>query len=159
MKSRLLVIAALLAAGCGPRIEPVAVEFAGLAVESFERAELELAVHNPNRLAVDVEGLRYSLTLSRDTVALGARAEPVRVPARDSIRAKFPLELRFELDGIFGRLGEYLDDTLRLAIDGRYSVKGAWGPTRRPFSYRRAIPVRPEVDRLLGPLRSLLGGD
>lgn len=147
----------LLAASCAPRIEPVAVEFRNLDLESFERGELELAVFNPNRVAVDVESLSYSLLLGADTVALGARAEPVRVPAGDTVLASFPFDIRFGLDNILNRLSGFLDDTLRLDINGRYSVRGAFGPKRRPFRYRHLVPVRPEVDKLLRPFKRLFG--
>jgi len=155
----LLSLVILLAAACAPRIEPVAVEFRNLDLESFERGELELAVFNPNRVAVDVEALNYRLLLGTDTVALGARVEPVRVPAGDSVLASFPFDIRFSFDLILNRLTDYLDDTLRLDINGRYLVQGAFGPKRRPFRYRHQVPIRPEVEKLLRPFKRLFGED
>ncbi|MFO7674734.1 MAG: LEA type 2 family protein [bacterium] len=186
MRRRFPALLVLLAAACAPRVEPVTVEFESLRLEGFERGVVELKVTNPNRVAVDLEGLparcaqaglparcaqaglparcaqaglRYSAALGRDTVARGERAEPVRVPARDTARAEFPLELRLELDGIFSRLDALLDDTLRLAVDGRYTVRGLFGPARRPFRYRHDIPLRPEVDRLVGRFKAIFGGE
>ena len=159
MRHHLPALVLLLAAACAPRVEPVEVEFRNLDLESFERGELQLAIANPNRVQVEVEALRYSLLLGPDTVALGARAEPVLVPAGDTALAVFPFEIRFNFDLVLNRLADFLDDTLRLEVDGRYSVQGLLGPKRQPFRYRHRVPVRPEVDKLLGPFRRLFGGD
>lgn len=157
--SILLATALLLAVGCAPRLEPVGVDFQNLRLDGFERGELDLLIANPNRVAVDIEAMRYSLALGRDTVALGERQAPLRVPAGDTVTATFGFEFRFELDGIFNRLGALLDDTLQFELDGRYSVPGLFGPRRRPFRYRHELPLRAEVEKLLGPLRSLFGGE
>lgn len=158
MRPLWFVLLGLLAAGCA-RVAPVEVEFRNLRLDRFERAELELAIYNPNRAAVDVEALRYSLRLGSDTVALGERAEPLRVPARDTVRAEFPFAVRFDFELAFNRLDALLNDTLRFAVDGRYSMPGLFGPKRRPFRHRQDVPLRAELDKLLRPLRSLFGGE
>jgi len=135
------------------------VDFRSLSLEEMKQAEVRLLVANPNRFAMDVRNLRYSLLLTGDTVASGRRDDPVHVRAQDSLLASFPFEVRMKLGDMVSRVPDIAGDTVRLELTGEHSLPGLFRTTWRRFEYHRAIPLRPEIDKLLSPLRRLFGGD
>lgn len=147
----------VLVAGCRPRVEPVEVDFRRLSLEEMKRGVLELELANPNGFGLAAESLRYFLVCGKDTVAQGTRQTPVSIPARDSVRAEFPFELRYGIVDIIARLPGILSDTAWLRLEGRYVFPRP--VPSRPFSYSRAIPLAEEVRKITDGLKSLFGGD
>jgi len=159
---RALMTAVFLFVGCSscvPRFEEPTVDFRSLNLEEMKQAEVRLLIANPNRFAIDVRNLHYFLLLTGDTVAVGSRAVPVHVNAQDSLLASFLFEVRMKLGDMVGRVPDIADDTVRLVLRGEHSLPGLLGTTWRRFDYERTIPLRPEIDKLLAPLRRLFGGD
>jgi LEA14-like dessication related protein len=149
----------LLAASCAPRIEPVTVEFAGLEVEEMERGVVKLAVHNPNRFAVDIENLGYVVLLERDTLARGRRADILRIPAEDSTTAAFPFDLKLDVGDVLSSVLSGETDTVRLELAGRYSVPGFLGPKKQPFRYRHELALSELFEEFTRPFKKLFGGE
>ncbi len=156
---RSVVIAAVLltAAKCTPRLEPVVVDYRRITIERMKEAVVELHIDNPNSFALDLEQLDYRILLTGDTFATGARAEPVGIKARDSIRADFPFTIEMDLAEVLSHIPELADDTVYLELSGHYSFPGMLGRIKAPFRYREAIPLRDELEAIIRPFENLFG--
>jgi len=148
---------ALLCAGCAPKLEPVEVDYRRITIEHMTEAMVELWIDNPNSFAVDLEALDYRILLTRDTFASGKRPEPVSIRARDTTLASFPFSIRMDLSQVISHVPELAGDTVYLELEGRYSFPGPLGRLKRPFRYRRMIPLGRELEELAEPLRDLFG--
>ena len=141
--------------GCQPKFDPVEPEFHRLELAEMSRGTVELVLRNPNRFAIEIDGLRYALTLGADTVASGARLEPVRMPAQDSVVAGFPFEMRFDLADLVAQASRIMSDTVKLELVGQYVLPTPLGKRRLPFSHARVIPLADEVRKITDRFRSL----
>jgi len=154
-----LCCALILAAGCAPKLEPVEVEFSRFEMEEMKRATVELKIFNPNGFEVDIENLGYVVLLARDTLAAGEKPDPVHIEAKDTTVASFPFTVKLELGDLLGDLDGLLSDTLRLQLNGRYSLRGFLGPKKRPFRYEQVFALRDLLDDIISPFERLFGGD
>ncbi len=149
----------LLAVGCSPRFEPVDVDFSRVELEEMERGTIELTIHNPNPFRVDIESLHYSLSLTGDTLAKGSRRTPVRIAASDTTVAEFPFTIELDLSDLLARLPDIMDDTIELRLAGRYSLPAFLGPMKRPFRYRKEIPLLEPLGDIIRPFKQFFGSE
>jgi len=149
----------VLSVSCQPRLKPVEVDYTRITIEEMERAVVELRIINPNRFSLDIDNLRYSLLLTDDTLARGARRMPVHVESQDTTLADFPFTLEMSISDLIKRLPDLLEDTVRLDIAGRYSLPSVLGPKHRPFRYRKTIPLAYELREMVAPFEDLFDVD
>ena len=156
----LLPIVAVLVAGCAALEDELARRWPTASVESarvagldFEAARLALDVRidNPNPLAVELDGLDYTLRLDGRRVLSGDRGERLEVPADGSGRVAIPLRIPYrEVRAVLGGLAER--DSVRYAVDLGLQVDvPVLGKRRLPLEASGSLPVPsvPEV-RVLG---------
>lgn len=130
--------AALLAllAGCAglrdaldPRPPEVSLAGAQLTGVSFNYAELvvEVAIDNPNAVAIDLAGFDYRLRADGRTVVEGDQDSSLELAAQDRTTISIPLRIAFgNLAGVLGSLAgrDAIDYDVRLGLDFDVPVLG-----------------------------------
>ena len=134
----LLVLSATLLAGCATfRPEAPEVRLAELSIDSIglfeQRYRLGLRMRNPNDRALDVESLRFDLTLAGRSFADGVTTEGFTLPAGGEERVE--VVVRSDLGSVLDLLSDWVDGEralpYRLSGDARLA---GWGGITVPFS-------------------------
>ena len=134
----LLVLSVTLLAGCATfRPEAPEVRLADLSIESiglFEQSyRLGLRMRNPNDRALDVESLRFDLTLAGRSFADGVATEGFTLPAGGEERVE--VVVRSDLGSVLDLLSDWVDGNralpYRLSGEARLAD---WGGITVPFS-------------------------
>ena len=96
----LLLLATLLLPGCATlRPEPPDVQLTGLTINDLSLTHANflatLSLYNPNRTALDIEGLQFELFLKDIRIARGATAKSFSIPAEQTGSAALRLSTSF----------------------------------------------------------------
>ncbi len=134
----MLVLSVTLLTGCATfRPEAPEVRLADLSIESiglFEQSyRLGLRMRNPNDRALDVESLRFDLTLAGRSFADGVSTEAFSLPAGGEERVE--VVVRSDLGSVLDLLSDWIDGNRALPyrLSGTASMAG-WGGITVPFS-------------------------
>lgn len=132
------------AAACVPKVKEPEVRLAGVRVGGLGLQGgllyVRLSVINPNRFALETEGLTYDVELSDPgageerwiDLAEGTFGEEIRVEAHDSTVVEIPVEFRYS--GIGGALRSLLaTGTFQYRVSGRVAIEE---PLRTEIPYR-----------------------
>ncbi|MDZ7788210.1 MAG: LEA type 2 family protein [Halofilum sp. (in: g-proteobacteria)] len=134
----LLVLSVTLLAGCATfRPEAPEVRLADLSIDSIglfeQRYRLGLRMRNPNDRDLDVESLRFDLTLAGRSFAEGVNTEGFRLPANGEERVE--VVVTSDLGSVLDLLSDWIDGNralpYRLSGDARLA---GWGGITVPFS-------------------------
>jgi LEA14-like dessication related protein len=101
--------------------------------------EVELAILNPNRLAVRIADFSYTVRVESNAVGSGTRGEVLTLPARDTARAVFPLKIDYP--GLARSLPMVFSESISVGIDGDYALVTRLG--RRKFGLKAGMKLAP----------------
>ena len=152
-----LAVATLLLAGCAQLKEKASVlkptaelTATSLTYLDFERAdlEIELAVDNPNPIALPLAGLEYDFRIENQSLVSGTTAQQTEIRARGVSPLTIPVSLKFE--DLAALPGELLEgDTIEWQIDTAFNIQlpviGSY-PLKVSKSGQLPVPKLPEIE-------------
>lgn len=148
-----LLLGLLLNACAAIRPEPPQVQLAGLTVSDLSLSHVNflatLNLYNPNRSALDVEGLEFALFLDESKVARGTTAKAFSIPAEQTGSAALRLSTSFlELFRLSQRLKKLEEVPFRIAGEIRIGGPGFLWMTV-PIDSKGTIPLTGFLDQML----------
>ena len=151
--SVVLLVGLVLSACATIRPEPPQVQLAGLTISDLSLSHANflatLNLYNPNRSALDVEGLEFALFLDESQVARGTTAKAFSIPAEQTGSAALRLSTSFlDLFRLSQRLQKLDEVPFRIAGEIRIGGPGFLWMTV-PIDSRGTIPLTGFLDQML----------
>lgn len=148
-----LLLGTLLSACATIRPEPPQVQLAGLTISDLSLSHANflatLNLYNPNRSALDVEGLEFALFLDESQVARGTTAKAFSIPAEQTGSAALRLSTSFlDLFRLSQRLKKLDEVPFRIAGEIRIGGPGFLWMTV-PIDSKGIIPLTGFLDQML----------
>lgn len=156
MRIKRLVVATLLgltlAACAGMRPEPPQVQLAGLEITDVSLSHANflatLKLFNPNNVALDIKGIKFTLFLNEIRIARGVTAKTLSIPAEESGEAVIRLASSFlDLLQLTRNLQDQDQITFRLAGEVKIGGVGLFGATI-PIDREGTLPLSGSLNQL-----------
>lgn len=122
-----------------PAVDLSKVELKGL---SFDGASVRLGfnVKNPNKIALDLKGLDYALTLAGARVAEGALPQPIAVPAHGD--GSFAADVKISFTQAQAAVNAIRNSSsAEYSVGGNLRAKTPWGEVAAPYSRTGTVRI------------------
>jgi LEA14-like dessication related protein len=139
---------------CGPGAKPPELELKGVSFNTDTDLTVALRLRNPNRFALNIAGVDYTLYVGNNACGFGSRTEPLALKPGAAVDAEFPLKIDYA--NLARSLPLLFRDTVRFSVAGDYRLWTPVGQQRLSFADTVRTSVRGEVESLLN---RLLGAD
>jgi LEA14-like dessication related protein len=140
----------LVLARCLPSVRPPGFELLGVRADSSSELVVTLAVSNPNSFSIKAQDLDYRILIDTNVCGSGSIAEPLEVRARDTAQVEFPLQV--DIVSIIRSLPSVFSDTVKVRIEGSYSVSTLFGLRRFKLDREKRLVLKDELKNVLGKL-------
>jgi len=137
----------LFALGCRSGFSPPKIELRGVNARGGDQLGVNLIFHNPNRFALDVTSLEYRVSIETLVCGDGRRDSPLRIGARDSTSAEFPL--RLDYPNLVRAIPALLGDSVAFRVDGNLTVQTILGPRKLDFRQEKRLALKSQLESLL----------
>lgn len=150
----LLALLVLLLTGCAAiRPDPPEVQLAGLTISDLSLSHANflatVSVYNPNRSALDIEGLQFELFLDEVQIARGVTAKAFSIPAEQTGSAALRMSASFlDLFRLSQRLKGLEEVPFRIAGEVKVGGPGFLWLTV-PVKSEGRVPLAGALDKLL----------
>jgi LEA14-like dessication related protein len=160
-----LLLTITMAACAGIRPEPPEVQLSALEISDVSLSHANflatLRLFNPNGVAIDVKGIKFTLFLNDVRIASGQTAKAFTLPAEESGTAAIRLSSSFlDLLQLTGKLQDRSDINFRIAGEVKIGGYGPFGSTI-PIEREGTLPLSGSLNQLapgsgqMLPLRQL----
>ncbi len=148
-----ILLAITLAACAGIRPAPPEVQLSALEITDISLSHANflatLRLYNPNGVALDIEGVKFTLFLNNIRIANGQTAKPLTLPAEESGLAAIRLSSSFlDLLQLTRELQNRSDITFRIAGEVKVGGYGLFGAAI-PIEREGTLPLSGSLNQLM----------